>query len=135
MMRGYPLHERVLSVAFRPDVPAGLAQAACLQEAVDAASQAGGGVVSVGPGRYVIFSNCVVNRSLRMIQVEMWFAGRVERAVFPRSRTRRRRCHGRGACSFPTSARPHARSARLAWNRDGLARTVVLDPFTENRTS
>ncbi len=26
-------------------------------------------------------------------------------------------------------------SPRLASNRDGLARTVVLDPFTENRTS
>lgn len=30
----------------------------------------------------VTFSNCVVKRSLRMIQVEMWFPGSVERAVF-----------------------------------------------------
>lgn len=30
----------------------------------------------------VIFSNCIVKKSLRMIQVEMWFAGQVERAIF-----------------------------------------------------
>ena len=32
--------------------------------------------------RDVVFSSCVVNRSLRMIQVEMWYPGRVERAIF-----------------------------------------------------
>jgi hypothetical protein len=32
--------------------------------------------------RDVVFSNCVVRKSLRMIQVEMWFPGQVERAVF-----------------------------------------------------
>ena len=32
--------------------------------------------------RDVVFANCVVRRSLRMIQVEMWFSGRVERAIF-----------------------------------------------------
>jgi hypothetical protein len=32
--------------------------------------------------RDVVFSNCVVKKSLRMIQVEMWFPGQVERAVF-----------------------------------------------------
>ena len=32
--------------------------------------------------RDVVFANCVVRKALRMIQVEMWFAGRVERAVF-----------------------------------------------------
>jgi hypothetical protein len=32
--------------------------------------------------RDVVFSNCVVRKSLRMIQVEMWFAGRIERAIF-----------------------------------------------------
>ena len=30
----------------------------------------------------VVFSNCVVKKSLRMIQVEMWFPGQVKRAVF-----------------------------------------------------
>lgn len=30
----------------------------------------------------VTFSNCVVKKSLRMIQVEMWFPGTVQRAVF-----------------------------------------------------
>jgi polygalacturonase len=30
----------------------------------------------------VVFTNCVVKKSLRMIQVEMWFPGKVERAVF-----------------------------------------------------
>lgn len=30
----------------------------------------------------VVFSNCVVKKSLRMIQVQMWFPGQVERAVF-----------------------------------------------------
>jgi hypothetical protein len=30
----------------------------------------------------VIFSNCIVNKSLRMIQVEMWYPGQVERAIF-----------------------------------------------------
>ena len=32
--------------------------------------------------RDVIFTNCVVKKSLRMIQVEMWFPGQVERAIF-----------------------------------------------------
>ena len=32
--------------------------------------------------RDVVMANCVVQRSLRMIQVEMWFPGRVERAIF-----------------------------------------------------
>jgi hypothetical protein len=32
--------------------------------------------------RDVVFSNCVVKKSLRMIQVEMWFPGQVERAIF-----------------------------------------------------
>ncbi len=32
--------------------------------------------------RDVVFSNCVVKKSLRMIQVEMWHPGRIERAVF-----------------------------------------------------
>lgn len=35
-----------------------------------------------GTIRDVVFSNCVVRKSLRMIQVEMWFPGQVERAVF-----------------------------------------------------
>lgn len=35
-----------------------------------------------GVVRDVVFSNCVVKKSLRMIQVEMWFAGTVERAIF-----------------------------------------------------
>ncbi|MHC4886952.1 MAG: glycoside hydrolase family 28 protein [Planctomycetota bacterium] len=35
-----------------------------------------------GVVRDVVFTNCVVKRSLRMIQVEMWFPGQVERAVF-----------------------------------------------------
>ena len=35
-----------------------------------------------GVVRDVVFSGCVVNRSLRMIQVEMWFPGQVERALF-----------------------------------------------------
>ena len=30
----------------------------------------------------VIFSNCVVKKALRMIQVEMWFPGQVQRAIF-----------------------------------------------------
>lgn len=30
----------------------------------------------------VIFSNCIVNRALRMIQVEMWYPGQVQRAIF-----------------------------------------------------
>jgi len=30
----------------------------------------------------VVFSNCVVKKALRMIQVEMWFPGQVQRAVF-----------------------------------------------------
>ncbi len=30
----------------------------------------------------VIFSNCVVKKSLRMIQVEMWYPGEVRRAIF-----------------------------------------------------
>ncbi|MDX1682722.1 MAG: glycosyl hydrolase family 28 protein, partial [Phycisphaeraceae bacterium] len=30
----------------------------------------------------VVFSNCVVKKALRMIQVEMWFPGQVKRAVF-----------------------------------------------------
>lgn len=30
----------------------------------------------------VVFTNCVVKKSLRMIQVEMWFPGQVKRAVF-----------------------------------------------------
>ncbi len=30
----------------------------------------------------VVFTNCVVKKSLRMIQVEMWFPGQVRRAVF-----------------------------------------------------
>lgn len=32
--------------------------------------------------RDVVFSNCVVRKSLRMIQVEMWHPGQIERAVF-----------------------------------------------------
>lgn len=32
--------------------------------------------------RDVVFSNCVVKKSLRMIQVEMWFPGQIERAIF-----------------------------------------------------
>ena len=32
--------------------------------------------------RDVVFSNCVVKKSLRMIQVEMWHAGQIERAIF-----------------------------------------------------
>jgi Glycosyl hydrolases family 28 len=32
--------------------------------------------------RDVVFTNCVVRRSLRMIQIEMWFPGQVERATF-----------------------------------------------------
>ncbi len=36
----------------------------------------------VGTIRDVVFRDCVVKKSLRMIQVEMWFAGAVERAVF-----------------------------------------------------
>lgn len=35
-----------------------------------------------GTIRDVVFANCVVRKALRMIQVEMWFAGQVERAVF-----------------------------------------------------
>lgn len=35
-----------------------------------------------GTIRDVVFSNCVVTKSLRMIQVEMWYPGTVERAVF-----------------------------------------------------
>lgn len=35
-----------------------------------------------GSIRDVVFSNCVVKKSLRMMQVEMWFPGQVERAVF-----------------------------------------------------
>lgn len=35
-----------------------------------------------GSIRDVVFSNCVVRKSLRMIQVEMWYPGQVERAVF-----------------------------------------------------
>ena len=30
----------------------------------------------------VVFTNCVVKKSLRMIQVEMWYPGKVERALF-----------------------------------------------------
>jgi len=30
----------------------------------------------------VIFSNCTVNKALRMIQVEMWYPGQVQRAIF-----------------------------------------------------
>lgn len=30
----------------------------------------------------VIFSNCIVKKALRMIQVEMWYPGQVERAIF-----------------------------------------------------
>lgn len=30
----------------------------------------------------VIFSNCIVKKALRMIQVEMWFPGQVQRAIF-----------------------------------------------------
>jgi hypothetical protein len=32
--------------------------------------------------RDVVFSNCVVKKSLRMIQVEMWYDGAIERAIF-----------------------------------------------------
>jgi hypothetical protein len=35
-----------------------------------------------GSIRDVVFSNCIVKKSLRMMQVEMWFPGQVERAVF-----------------------------------------------------
>lgn len=35
-----------------------------------------------GVVRDVVFTNCVVKKSLRMIQVEMWFPGQVERAIF-----------------------------------------------------
>jgi len=35
-----------------------------------------------GTIRDVVFSNCIVKKSLRMIQVEMWYPGQVERALF-----------------------------------------------------
>ncbi len=35
-----------------------------------------------GTIRDVVFSNCIVRKSLRLLQVEMWFPGQVERAVF-----------------------------------------------------
>ncbi len=53
-------------------------------DCVVASNCAGLGVGSdvVGMVRDVVFSHCVVKKSLRMIQVEMWFAGQVQRAVF-----------------------------------------------------
>lgn len=40
------------------------------------------GADAAGTIRDVVFSDCVADRSLRMIQVEQWYAGTIERAIF-----------------------------------------------------
>lgn len=40
------------------------------------------GADAAGTIRDVVFNNCIANRSLRLIQVEQWYAGTMERAIF-----------------------------------------------------
>jgi|SaaInlStandDraft_1057018.scaffolds.fasta_scaffold14159_2 polygalacturonase len=64
--------------------PGSLCESVVVSDCVVASNCAGLGLGAdvEGTVRDILFNNCVVEKSLRMMQVEMWFAGTVERAIF-----------------------------------------------------
>ena len=64
--------------------PGSLCESVVVSDCIVASNCAGLGLGAdvEGTVRDILFNNCVVEKSLRMMQVEMWFAGTVERAIF-----------------------------------------------------